>query len=128
MGEVHHSFTGPPRTHERAHMKAAQQATTTSYAQPQECQWDTGMVVATRVTMRVVFTTPLMVTPSLASELEPPPLPGTSTGTLLWSGTPVMGQSRLSTRWKGSDNSSDRWMTMHTCKRRCKPPLTHRLA
>jgi hypothetical protein len=35
-----------------------------------------GMGVATRVTMRVVIT-PLMITPSLASELEPPPLPGT---------------------------------------------------
>jgi hypothetical protein len=30
MGEAHHSFTGPPRTHERARMEAAQQTTTTS--------------------------------------------------------------------------------------------------
>jgi hypothetical protein len=47
------------------------------------------MVVATQVTMRVVVTTPHTGTPSLASELEPPPLPGTLTGTLLWSGTSV---------------------------------------
>jgi hypothetical protein len=54
------------------------------------------MGVATRVTMRVVVATPLMVTPSLASEPEPPPLPGTLTGMLLWSGTSVMGLTRLS--------------------------------
>jgi hypothetical protein len=39
--------------------------------------------VATRVTMRVVVTSPLTVTPSLASEPEPLPLLGTLTGTLL---------------------------------------------
>jgi hypothetical protein len=42
-----------------------------------------GMGVATQVIMRVVVTTPLMVTPILAFELEPLPLPGTLTGTLL---------------------------------------------
>jgi hypothetical protein len=42
MGEAHHSFTGPPRTHGRARMEAAQQATTTPQAHPQEPQWDTG--------------------------------------------------------------------------------------
>jgi hypothetical protein len=57
-----------------------------------------GMGVATRVTMRVVVTTPLIVTPSLASELEPPPLPGTLTGMLLWSNTSVMGLTRLTAR------------------------------
>jgi hypothetical protein len=36
--------------------------------------------VATRVTMRVVVTTPLMITPSLAFEPEPPPLPGVFLG------------------------------------------------
>jgi hypothetical protein len=41
------------------------------------------MGVATRVTMRVVVTTPLTVTPSLASKPEPPPLPGTLTAMLL---------------------------------------------
>jgi hypothetical protein len=55
-----------------------------------------GTGVATRVTMRVVVTTPLMVTPCLASEPEPPPLPGTLTGVLIWSGTSVMGLTRLS--------------------------------
>jgi hypothetical protein len=59
------------------------------------------MGVATQVTMRVVVTTPLMVTTSLASKAEPPPLPGTLTGTLLWSGISVMGLTRLSARWKG---------------------------
>jgi hypothetical protein len=87
-----------------------------------------GMGVATRVTMRVVVTTPLTVTLSLASEPEPPPLPGTLTGMLLWSGTSVMGLTRPSARWKGSNDSSDGWMTLHMCKRRCKPPSTHRLA
>jgi hypothetical protein len=57
--------------------------------------------------MRVVVTTPLTVTPSLASEPEPPPLPGTLIGMLLWSGMLVMGLTRLSARWKGSDDSSD---------------------
>jgi hypothetical protein len=71
---------------------------------------------------------PLMVTPSLASELEPSPLLGTPTGMLLSSGMLVKGLTSLRARWKGSDNSSDGWMTLHTCKRRCKPPLTHRPA
>jgi hypothetical protein len=70
--------------------------------------------------MRVVVTIPLTVTPSLASKPEPPPLPGTLTGMLLWSGMLVMGVTRLRARWKGSDDSSDGWMTLHTCKRRCK--------
>jgi hypothetical protein len=82
-----------------------------------------GMRVATRVPMRVVIT-PLKVTPSLASESEPPPLPGTLTGTLCWSGTSVMGLTKLSTRWKGSDDSSIGWMTLHTCKWICKHPST----
>jgi hypothetical protein len=42
-----------------------------------------GMGVATQVTMRVVVTTPLTVIPSLASEPEPPTLPGTLTSMLL---------------------------------------------
>jgi hypothetical protein len=72
-----------------------------------------GVGVATRVTMRVVVTTPLTVTPSLTSDPEPPSLLGTMTGTLLWSGTSVMELTRLSARWKGSDDSSIRWMTLH---------------
>jgi hypothetical protein len=78
-----------------------------------------GMGVATRVTMRVVVTTPLRITLSLASKSEPPPLPSTRTGMLLWSGTSVMG-------WKGSDDSSNGWMTLHMCKQRCKLPSTGR--
>jgi hypothetical protein len=65
------------------------------------------MGVATQVTMRDVVITPLTVTLSLASEPKPSPLPGTLTGTLLWSGMPVMGLTRLSVRWKGSDDSND---------------------
>jgi hypothetical protein len=42
-----------------------------------------GMGVATWVTIRVVVITPLKGTLSLASELEPLPLPGTLTGMLL---------------------------------------------
>jgi hypothetical protein len=66
--------------------------------------------------MGVVGTTPLTVTPDLASELEPPPLLGTLTGTLLWSGTLVIWLTRLSALWKGSDDLSDGWMTLYTCK------------
>jgi hypothetical protein len=74
-----------------------------------------GMRVATWVTMRVV-TTPLTVTLSLASEPETQPLIGTLTGTLLWSNTSIMGSTRLSVRWKGSDDSSDGWMILYMCK------------
>jgi hypothetical protein len=87
-----------------------------------------GVGLATWVTMRVVVTIPLMVTLTLASEPEPLPLPGTLTGTLLQSGTSIMGLTRLSVRWKGSDDSSDGWVTLHMCKRRCKLSLTHRPA
>jgi hypothetical protein len=57
--------------------------------------------------MSVVVTIPLMVTLSLACEPEPPPLPGTLTGTLLFSGTSVMGFTKLSVWWKGSGDSSN---------------------
>jgi hypothetical protein len=87
-----------------------------------------GMGLGTWVTMRVVVTILVTVTPSLASELEPPLLPGTLTGTLLWSDTSVMGLTRLSVWWKGSNDSSNGLMTLDTCKRRCKPQLTHRPA
>jgi hypothetical protein len=75
-----------------------------------------GMGLATWVTMRAVVITPLTITLSLASESEPPPLLGTLTGTLFWSSTSVMRLTRLSAWWKGSDDSSDEWMTLHTCK------------
>jgi hypothetical protein len=83
------------------------------------------MEVATRFTMRVVVTTPLTVILSLATNPEPLPLLGTLTGTVLWSGMSVVGFTRLSTRWKGSDDSSDGRMTLHMCKRRCKLSSTH---
>jgi hypothetical protein len=47
------------------------------------------MGLDTQVTMKMVVTIPLTVTPSLASKLEPLPLLGTLTGTLHWSGTLV---------------------------------------
>jgi hypothetical protein len=71
------------------------------------------MGVATRVTMRVAVTTSLTVTPCLAYEPEPPPLPGTLTGMPLWSGTLIMWLTRMSSRWKGSEDSSIGWMTLH---------------
>jgi hypothetical protein len=77
-------------------MEVAQQTTTTPQAHPQEPSGTLGLGVATRVIMSVVVITPLKGTPSLASEPEPPPLPGTLTGTLLLSGTSVMGLTRLS--------------------------------
>jgi hypothetical protein len=86
------------------------------------------MGVAAQVTMRVVVITPLMVTPSLASEPEPLPLSGTLTGMLFWSGTSVMWLTRMSVRYKGSDDSSNEWVTLHMCKWTSKPPSTHRPA
>jgi hypothetical protein len=65
------------------------------------------MGVASQIAMRVVVINPLKVTPSIASKSEPPPLLGTLTGMLLWSGTSVMGLPKLSAWWKGSDDSSD---------------------
>jgi hypothetical protein len=108
MGEARHSFTRPPHTHRRARMEAAQQTTTTPQAHPQEPQWDTGYGGGYSCHKESGSYIPLMVTPSLASKSEPPPLQGTLTSTLLWSGTLVMGLTRLSTRWKGLDDSSDR--------------------
>jgi hypothetical protein len=42
MGGVGHSVIGPPHTHGRALMEAAQQATITPQAHHQEPQWDIG--------------------------------------------------------------------------------------
>jgi hypothetical protein len=134
MGEARNSFIGPPRTHERLIIMS--ELVWRQHSRPRLHRSLTlrspsgtlGMGVATWVTMRMVVTTPLMVTPSLASKLEPPPLLGNLTGTPLWSDTSAMGFTRLSTLWKVSDDSSIRWMTLHMCKRRCKPPSTHRLA
>jgi hypothetical protein len=114
MGEIVWRQYSRPRLHRRLTLRS-----------PSGTQ---GMGLATRVTMRVVVTIPLTVTLSLVSEPEPEPLPDTLTSTLLWSGTSVMGLTKLSARWRGSDNSSYGWMTLHTCKRRCKLPSTHRPA
>jgi hypothetical protein len=99
-------------------MEAAQQTTTTPQAHPQEPQWDTGYGVDylghhEGGTYYASHSYP---------EPETPPLLGTLTGMLLWSGTSVMGLTRLSARWKGSDDSSDVCMTLQTCKQRCKLP------
>jgi hypothetical protein len=128
MGEPHHSFTGPLCTRRRACMEVASRPQLHCRLTLRSSSGTLGMGLATRVTMRVVVTTPLTATPSLVSEPEPPPLPGTLTVMLLWSGTSVMGLTRLSARWKGLDDSSIGWMTLHTCKQRCKPPSTHRQA
>jgi hypothetical protein len=104
MGETCHSFTSPPLT--RLHCRLTLRCPSGTL----------GIGVATRVTMRVVVTTPVTVTLSLAFELEPPPLPGTLTGILFGSSMSVMGLTRLAAQWKGSNNSSDGWMTLHTCK------------
>jgi hypothetical protein len=80
-----------------ARMEAAQQTTTTLMLTLRSPSGTLGMGVATQVTMREVVITPLKVTPSLASEPEPPPLPGTLIGTLLWSGMSVMALTSRST-------------------------------
>jgi hypothetical protein len=102
MEEARHSFARPPRIHRQARMEAAQQTTNKPQPHSQEPQWDTGYGVG--------------YTGHREDGSYYLPLPGTLTGTLLWSGTSVMGLTRLSTRWKGSDDSRDGWMTLHTCK------------
>jgi hypothetical protein len=104
MGEARHNFIG--------HLTLVGELARRQHSRPRLHQRLTlispsgtlGMEVATWVTMSVV-TTPLMVILSLASESKPPPLLGTSTGTLFWSSTSVIGLTRLSTRWKGLDDS-----------------------
>jgi hypothetical protein len=41
MRDMHHSYSGPPRTRQRARMEAAQQDTTEPQAYPRQPQWDT---------------------------------------------------------------------------------------
>jgi hypothetical protein len=123
MGEVHHSFTGPPhiagelvwRQHSRQqlhHRLTLRSPLGTGYGGGYSGHHEGGSYY-----------------PSHGyPEPEPPPLPGTVTGTPLRSGTSIMGLTRLSARWKGSDYSSIGWLTLHTCKQRCKPPSIHRPA
>jgi hypothetical protein len=83
MGETHHSFAGPPRTHKRARMEASQQTMTTPQAHPQQPQWDTGYGVRYSGHQEGGSYYPYHGYPKPSSEPEPPPLPGTLTGTLL---------------------------------------------
>jgi hypothetical protein len=124
MGEAHHSFTGLARTH--GELVWRQHNRPRLHHRLTEPQWDTGYGGGYSGHHEGGSYYPLTVTPSLASELEPPPLPGTLTGTPLWSTMSVMGLTRLSVRWKGSNDSSIGWMTLHMCKRRCRTPSTHR--
>jgi hypothetical protein len=77
MGEARHSFTGPPHTHGELVWRQHSRPRLHRMLTLKSPSGTLGMGVATRVTMRVLVTTPLTVTPSLASEPEPPPLPGT---------------------------------------------------
>jgi hypothetical protein len=113
MGEARHSFAGAPHTHGRACLEAVQKTMTTLQAHPQEPQWDNGYGAGYSGHHESGSYYPSHGYPEPSPQLKPPPLPGTLTGTLLWSGTSVMGLTRPSTRWKGSDNSSDGWMTLH---------------
>jgi hypothetical protein len=106
MGEPRHSFTGPHRTHRELAWRQHNRPRLHRGLTLRSPSGTLGMGVATRVTMRVIVITPLTVTLSLASEPKPLPLPGTLTGMLIWSGTSVIGLTRLSARWKGSGDSS----------------------
>jgi hypothetical protein len=90
---------------------------TTPQAYPQEPQWDTGYGGG------------------YSGHNESGSRAGTSASVryLDWYGhlersTSVMRLTRLSTRWKGLDDLSDRSMILHMHKWRCKPPSTHRPA
>jgi hypothetical protein len=124
---LYYSLIGWQRraTASQDHLTLIGEITWRQHSRPQLHHWLTirgpsgtlGTEVTSWVTMRVV-TTPLMVIPSVPSEPEPSPLPGTMNGMLLWSNTSVMGFTRLSARLKGLDDSSDGWMTLHICHTR----------
>jgi hypothetical protein len=99
-----------------AHMEAAQQTTTTPQAHPQEPQWDTGYGggYSGHHESGSYYPSHGYTKPSLRARTSA--FPGTLTGTILCSGMSVMGLTRLSARWKGSDDLSDGWMTLQTCK------------
>jgi hypothetical protein len=78
-------------------MEEAQQTMTTPQAHPQEPQWDTGYGGGYSGYHEViVITSQGYPEPSLQARTSA--LTGTLTGTLLWSGTSVMGLIRLSAR------------------------------
>jgi hypothetical protein len=106
MGEARHSFVGSPRTHEQARMEAIEQTMTTPQPHPQEPQCDTGYGGGYSGHHEGGSCYPSHGYP------EPSLLARTSAS------------ARLSAWWKGSDDSSDGWMTLHMCKQRCKPPST----
>jgi hypothetical protein len=92
MGVVHHNFIAPHRTHGRARMEGAQQTMTALQTHPQEPQLDTGYGGGYSGHHEGGSYYPSHGYP----EPEPPPLPGTLTGMLCWSGASVMGLTRLS--------------------------------
>jgi hypothetical protein len=116
MGKAHHSFTGPPCTHWRARMEAAQQTTTTPQAHAQEPQWDNGYGGGYSGHHESGSYYPSHGYP------EPSLRAGTSTSTRYpdWY-APLeryvcYGLTRLSTQWKGSNDPSIEWITLHACK------------
>jgi hypothetical protein len=126
MGEACHNFTGPPHTRSELVWRQHSRPRLHRRLALNSPSGTLGMEVATRVTRRVVVSSPPTLSPSLASVPGPPPLSGTLTSTLLWSGTSIMRLTNLSARWKGFDDTSDGWMILHTCKQRCKFSSTHR--
>jgi hypothetical protein len=125
MGEAHHSFTGPPHTHRRARMEAAQQATTTPQAHPQVPRWDTGYEGGYSGHHEGSSYYPSHGYPG--SSLRA----GTSASITYPDWYSPMeryisyGLTKMSAQQRGSDNSSDRWMTLQPCKQKCKHPSTH---
>jgi hypothetical protein len=122
MGEARHSFAGPPRTHGQARMEVEQQTTTTPQAHPLEPQWDTGYGGGYSCDHEGGSYYPSHGYP------EPSLWARTSASAryapLEWYFSYGVGQAEHVV--EGIDNSSDGWMTLQTCKRRCKPPSTRR--
>jgi hypothetical protein len=128
MEEARHSFTRLPHTCGRAHMEAAQQTTATPQAHPQEPQWDTGYGGGYSGHHESGSYYPSHGYPERSFQAKTFAFARYPDWYALWSDTSVLRLTRLSTWWKGSDDSSDVWMNLHTCKQRCKPPSTHRPA
>jgi hypothetical protein len=109
-------------------MEAAQQTTTTPQAHPQEPQWDTGYGGGYSGHHESGSYYPSHGYPERSLQAETSTFARYPDWYAHWSDTSVLRLTRLSARWKGLDDSSDIWMTLHTCKQRCKPPSTHRPA